>query len=294
MDIVSRIKNRLSHLRPSEQKAANYILSDLSVAAQASINELADRAGVSLAAITRLAKALDCKNVRDLKLRLAQSAAVGERFTSDALVEKKDIPEIYQAIHDILDLNTGLLTDVLIQSASQAICKAGHVLIFGVGGGSTMLAQECHYRLFRLEVKSNAYSDPMLMRMTAATIDKGDVVLCLSLGGVSPDVQQSARIAKDYGAIVVAICPEGELAELADVHLPIATQEADYIFNPSASRYAMLAAIDTLVSEVAVKNQRKSREKLRRLKLHLDQHRDQHRDQHQQPDKTSKRLPLGD
>ncbi len=284
MDIVSRIKNRLPHLRPSEQKVANYILSDLTFAANASINQLAEKAGASLAAITRLAKTLECKNVRDLKLKLAQSAAVGERFTSDELIEKKDIPEIYQAIHSILDLNTGLITDAVIRDVGEVVSKANHVLIFGVGGGSTAMAEECHYRLFRLDVKSNAYSDPMLMRMTAATIDKGDVVICLSLGGISPDVYASASIAKDYGAHIIAICPDGELAELADSHFPIATQEADYIFNPSASRYVLLAAIDILVSEVAVKNQRKSREKLRRLKLHLDQHREQ----------SGTNLPLGD
>lgn len=55
------------------------------------------------------------------------------------------------------------------------------------------------------------------------------------------------------------------------------------VSQPSASRYVMLAAIDMLASEVAIRNQRKSREKLRRLKLHLDQHR-----------QSSERLPLGD
>uniref|UniRef100_UPI003F690EE2 MurR/RpiR family transcriptional regulator n=1 Tax=Neptunicella sp. TaxID=2125986 RepID=UPI003F690EE2 len=283
MDIVSKITDRMRHLRPSEQKTARFILDDLSFAASASINELADKAGVSHASITRLAKTLDCKNVRELKMLLAQSAAVGERFISSKPVKKKEIPAIYQAIHDILDLNAGLISDKAIKQAGKIITRAGHVLIFGVGGGSTMLAEESHYRLFRLEVKSNAYSDPMLMRMTAATVDKNDVVLCLSLSGVSPDVMASAQIAKEYGAQVITICPAGPLANIADVHLPIETQEADYIFKPSASRYVMLAAIDILASEVAVCNQKKSREKLRRLKHHLDQHR-----------KGSERLPLGD
>ena len=283
MDIVSAIKERLAHLRPSEQKVAKVILSDINFAANASINELADKAQTSHTSITRLAKALECKNVRDLKLKLAQSAAVGERFTSNKQVEKKDIPAIYQAIHDILALNAGLITDEAIQQASQVITSAGHTLIFGVGGGSTAMAQECHYRLFRLDIRSNAYSDPMLMRMTAATVDNNDVVICLSLSGVSPDVYQSAQIAKEYGAHIVAICPVGPLADLADFHLPIETHEVDYIFKPSASRYVMLAAIDILASELAVKNQRKSREKLRRLKVHLDEHRN-----------VSERLPLGD
>ncbi|GGD59934.1 MurR/RpiR family transcriptional regulator [Lacimicrobium alkaliphilum] len=283
MDIVSRIQNQLSHLRPAEQKVARYILKDINFAASASINELAASAKVSHASITRLAQALDCKNVRELKMLLAQSAAVGERFIADEPVSRQEIPPVYQAIQDILDINAGLISDQDIQSAGQLLTRAGHVLVFGVGGGSTFMAQECQNRLFRLEVKSNAYSDPMLMRMSAATVNKDDAVLCLSLSGVSPDVMASALIAKEYGAHLLAICPEGPLADVADLHLPIKTQEAEYIFNPSASRYAMLAAIDVIAGEVAVVNQRKSREKLRRLKHHLDEHR-----------KGSERLPLGD
>ncbi|WP_254849503.1 MULTISPECIES: MurR/RpiR family transcriptional regulator [Thalassotalea] len=283
MDIVSAIRDRFSHLRPSEQKVATIILADLSYAATVSTHELAAKAKTSHASISRLAKALDCKDVRELKLRLAQSAAVGERFTSNKHVVKKDIPAIYQGINDILALNAGLITDDVIHQASQTITDAGHTLIFGVGGGSSVMAQECHNRLFRLALSSNAYSDPMLMRMTAATVDKSDAVICLSLGGVSPDVQASANVAKEYGANVIAICPKGPLADIADIHLPIETHEADYIFKPSASRYVMLAAIDILASELAVKNQRKSREKLRRLKVQLDQHRG-----------SSQWLPLGD
>lgn len=180
-------------------------------------------------------------------------------------------------------MNAGLITDEVIHQAAQLIVQANHCLIFGVGGGSTVMAQECHHRLFRLSVKSNAYSDPMLMRMTAATVDAKDVVICLSLSGDSPDVYDAAKIAKEYGAKVLTICPESLLSGLADVHLPVKIQEADYIFKPSASRYAMMAAIDILASEVAVKNQRKSREKLRRLKFHLDEHRD-----------GDNRSPLGD
>lgn len=283
MDIVSRINECLTHLRQSEQKVARLILADLNFAASASIGELADKAGVSHASITRLAKALLCDNVRDLKLKIAQSAAIGERFISDSTVEKKDIPVIYQAITDILQLNTGLITQPMIDAASDLMIQAPKVLIFGVGGGSSVFAQECHHRLFRLCVQSNAYSDPLLMRMTAASVDKGDVVLCLSLSGYSPEVEAAVQIAKDYGSAIIAICPDSRLSKLADVHLPILTQETDFIYKPSSSRYVMLAAIDILVSQIAVLNQRKSKEKLRRIKHELDEHRH-----------GPERLPLGD
>ncbi len=283
MDIISRINIQLPHLRLSEQKVAKLILEDIQYASQASINDLASKAKVSHACITRLSKALDCENVRDFKLQLAQAHALQERFTSNKMLARKDIPEIYHAIIRSLEHNATLISDQTVSAAVELIAKANHVLIFGVGGGSTVLAQECHNRLFRLSVHSNPYSDPMLMRMTASNIDKNDVVICLSLGGYSPDVEAAAKIAQGYGGHVVAICPEGDLAEVADIHMPIEIKETEYIFKPSTSRYVMMAAIDILATELAVKNQRKSREKLRRLKAHLDEHR-------AGPD----RLPLGD
>ncbi len=283
MDIVSKINECLVHLRPSEQKVARFIVNDLNFAANAPINELADKAGVSHASITRLARALGCTNVRELKLRLAQSAAIGERFINETPVEQKDIPAVYSAIVEILQLNAGLISEQMISTAAELMINAPRVVIFGVGGGSSIMAQEVHNRLFRLSVQSNAYSDPMLMRMSAASVDKGDVVLCLSLTGYSPDVEAAVQIARDYGSQIIAICPDSRLSKLADVHLPILTQESDFIYKPSASRYVMLAAIDILASQVAVLNQRKSREKLRRIKHELDEHR-------QGPE----RLPLGD
>lgn len=283
MDIVSRIQQCLAHLRPAEQKVARFILSDLNFAAHAPINELAEKAGVSHASITRLSRALQCTNVRELKLKLAQSAAIGERFINDKPVQQQDIPPVYSAIVEMLQLNAGLISQPLLDSASQLMIAAPKVLIFGVGGGSAVMALEAHNRLFRLCVQSNAYSDPLMMRMTAASVDKGDVVLCLSLSGYSPEVEAAVQIAKDYGSAVIAICPDSRLSALADVHLPIRTRESDFIYQPSASRYVLLAAIDMLVSQVAVLNQRKSREKLRRIKHELDQHRD-----------GPERLPLGD
>ncbi|HCW20096.1 MAG TPA: MurR/RpiR family transcriptional regulator, partial [Achromobacter sp.] len=57
----------------------------------------------------------------------------------------------------------------------------------------------------------------------------------------------------------------------------------DFIYKPSASRYAMMLAIDLLSTELAMLNQEENRERLRRIKLALDEHRG-----------GPNRLPLGD
>lgn len=273
-DIVSIISESFGQLRDAEKKVAQLILADLNFAANASISELSEAAEVSEASITRFAKAIHCKNVRDLKIRIAQSLAVGQRFVSDVNVEPTGISGIYESITSALNHNSQLITQDLIDQATAKLSGARQILIFGVGGGSTMLAQEMQYRLFRLGFAATAYSDPMLMRMAAATMDSNDALICLSMGGFSPDVLDAAEIATQSQKNTVVISKaDTPLAKIADVLLPIESKETDYIFKPTASRYVMMAAIDVLATELAIKHKRKSREKLRKLKVSLDKHR---------------------
>ncbi len=283
-DIVSRINALYSHLREAEQKVARLVLDDMAFVAQASIGEMAARAGVSEATITRFAKAVECRNVRDLKVRIAQAEAVGKRFYTDVPPEAGGIYSVYDVIKSTLDHNARLVTEAVVTPAVTWLAKARQILVFGVGGGSTFMAQECQHRFFRLGLPAAAYSDPMLMRMSASVVDDSDVVLCLSLGGYSPDVQESAEIAREYGARTIAITvADSPLAKAVEHLIPIEPLETDYIFKPSASRYVMLAAIDVLATELAAKNKRKSREALRRIKHTLDGHK-----------RGRDRLPLGD
>ena len=284
IDIVARISENLSEFRAAEQRIARVILEDLDFASRASISELSDKAKVSGATVTRLAKALGCKDVRDLKLQLAKAVAVGERFLTDLPTKPTGINGVYESIHQSLTLNANLISKNMLDECLQLFAEAGQVLIYGVGGSSTIMATEMQYRLFRLGVMATAYSDPLLMRMTASTVRKKDLVIGISISGCSPDVCEAVEIASQYGASVISITRNRtRLAKLANVNLPIKIRELDYIFKPTAARYVILAAIDVLVTELAVKNRRKTRENLRRLKQTVDQHRDGHA-----------RLPLGD
>ncbi|EAR55502.1 Transcriptional regulator [Photobacterium sp. SKA34] len=110
--------------------------------------------------------------------------------------------------------------------------------------------------------------------MIAATADNNDVLVMISSTGYTPMLVESAQLAKEYGLQIIAITPNNTpLAGLASLVLPIKHQETDFIYKPSASRYAMLALVDVISMAIAVKNKRRSRDKLRRLKIALDAHR---------------------
>lgn len=273
VDIVSRITERFSQLRDAEKKVAMLVIDDLAAASGYSITQMAEEAGVSEATITRFAKAVGCKNVRDLKLKLAQSLAIGQRFIHES-PDQSGIQGVYESIKNVININRKVVNEQDIATAVDMLQNARQILAIGMGGGSTMLSQELQFRLFRLGYPVTAYNDGLLARMVASTADANDVMVVISATGYTPEVVEPASIAKQYGLKVIAITPkESPLAEVSDLVLPVVTKETDFIYKPSASRYAMMALIDVLSTELALSHKRRTRDKLRRLKLALDSHR---------------------
>ena len=83
IDIISCITERFMALTATEKRIAQFILDDVSAAVELPIAELARLTQTSQASVTRFARALGCKDVRELKVKLAQSLAVGQRFILD-------------------------------------------------------------------------------------------------------------------------------------------------------------------------------------------------------------------
>ncbi|MDX5434598.1 MAG: transcriptional regulator, partial [Halomonas sp.] len=63
IDILSRITADVASLRDAEKKVAELIFADIDFVTEASISEIAARAGVSDASVTRFARAVGCNNV---------------------------------------------------------------------------------------------------------------------------------------------------------------------------------------------------------------------------------------
>ena len=243
IDIISCITDRFVELTATEKRIAQFILDDVAAAAELPIAEIARLTQTSQASVTRFARALGCKDVRELKMKLAQSLAVGQRFILD-VPDLEGVQGIYESIISVLETNRRALDIEALKRAVSWLSDARQILALGMGGGSTICAQEIQYRLFRLGLPVVSQSDGLLVRMMSSAVTPQDVVIVLSLGGYTREIIESAAIASQYGAKVIAITPAGTpLAEQADLVLPLLVRENDYIFKPSTSRYAMLAMV---------------------------------------------------
>jgi len=273
IDIISCITDRFVELTATEKRIAQFILDDVQFASTLPIAEMAHLTGTSQASVTRFARAIGCKDVRELKVKLAQSLAVGQRFILD-VPDLDGVQGIYETIINVLDINRRALNPDSLKKVVGWLSNARQILAIGMGGGSTICAQEVQYRLFRLGLPVVSQSDGLLVRMMCSAVAPNDVVLALSLGGYTPENIESVAIARQYGAKVIAITTQDSpLAANADIVLPLIVRENDYIFKPSTSRYAMLAMIDVLATELAMANKTQAKDRLRRIKLALDGHR---------------------
>lgn len=279
-DILSQIKDSYAELRPAERRVANIVLADVTFSVDASNAEIAKRADVSEPTVTRFCRAIGCNGVRDFKLKLAQSVVVGRLYLSpDPLTETSENGSplwnvVFAEARNALTAVERSIDPGDIIQAADLVASAHQVLVFGLGGSSTALAQETQNRLFRYGVVVSSYSDPYVMKMTAATLKPGDLVIAISGTGRTREVVEATTLAKHYRANTLALtAPESELAGAVDLALTVDVPEFQDILKPTASRYAFLAIIDLLSTAVGYRLEPDAHEMLRRIKYTVLNHR---------------------
>jgi DNA-binding MurR/RpiR family transcriptional regulator len=275
-DIISLIRQCAPGLSPSEQRVATAVVADVEFAIHASNTELARRARVSEPTVTRFSRSVGCRGVRDLKVRLAQAMAVGRIYVELPPHVGTDLARpalwrsVFQEIRRAIAAAEEGLRKEDVEKAAEAISACSKLAAFGIGGGSTLAAAEVQNRFFRLGIAVSHASDPRLMRMIAATLGRNDVVVAISTTGAASEVIEAAGIAKQYGALIVAITkPQSRLASIADVVLGVHVPEAPDALKPTASRYALLAAIDLLAASTAYCKPLEAQARMRRIKYEL-------------------------
>lgn len=276
MDILYQIRARQDSFSAGEGRIARLILSDVAFCASASLDELAARAEVSSATLSRFARSIGCKDLRDLRLQLAQASGVGTRFLNPEQAPEQSafFTQIVGDIESTLRQHLAGFDDAHFKAALALLTPARMIHSFGMGGCSSLCSEELQTRLVRLGYPIAASRDPVMMRLIAATLGPDHSLIVCSLSGRTPELLDAVRLARSYGAKTVAITlPDSPLAGLADVVLPLQIAETNFIYKPTAARYGMLLTIDVLATELALIAPDDNQERLRRIKLALDDYR---------------------
>lgn len=270
IDILAALQSEMDNLSRSEQRIAEILFADTDFAVNASIIELAARAEVSPPTVTRFCRRLDCQSFSEFKVRLAQSTFVGSRYIKPE-TEELSLGDAAETV--ITNAQTALynvhnnLDEKALEQAVNRIANASMVYAFGSGGNSSMVAAEVQNRLFRLGIRVTTCIDHGMQLMLAASAKPNDVLIASSVSGRNSEMARALLVARDYKVPTIALTrPDSEVAEAADLVLPIDLPEGSNILLPTAARYAYLAMLDILATMTAIRLRASATETLRRIK----------------------------
>ncbi|WP_394181799.1 MurR/RpiR family transcriptional regulator [Yoonia maritima] len=277
-NLVLALADEDGRLSAQEKKLAETVLSDMEFATNASITDIAERAGVSPPTVTRFCRRLGCASFSDFKVQLAKCAYVGLRYLKPEAVTST--PE--QVAEDIVTKAQNALFEMhrtldleQVNAAVKLLSGAQMIYAFGSGGNSSMIVNELQNRLFRLGAQISASNDHGMNLMLSAAAQPGTVVFGASVSGRNEELIRCFELLRDRGMPTIALTQGGSpLAEVADVVVPVSLPEGKNIFRATSVRYASLAVIDIIANLVAYQDRNKSTQILRGIKEQLLKHRD--------------------
>ncbi|WP_227519785.1 SIS domain-containing protein [Mangrovitalea sediminis] len=250
--ILQVLRQSRDNLRKSEQKVAEYVLRQPEDVIHMRIVDLATESHVSEPTIVRFCRAIGCDSFQGFKLALAQQLVRREvkiPFAIDASDSAEQLGrklannsmDCLAEVRDNLDWKA-------VQHAILKLSQARRVDFWGFGA-SGIVALDAQQKFFRLNLATNAYSDPDMQHMSAMTLAADDCVIAISHSGRTRNLMLSGTLAQEQGACLITLCPPGTpLFDLGDISLPVAINQDNETFTPMNSRLAHLVVLDILAT----------------------------------------------
>lgn len=254
-ELQDRLIARFDAMPPQMQIAARHLIDHPQDIALMSMRDLARRAGVSPATMTRLAQFLGAEGYEDLRREQADTIRRGDGFAARAMAAPRGAPEaLAQQILNGLSQQIATLTqpESLDRITAAARAMAGARRIFVLGARSChAVAWQFHYVMSLLGERTRHLDGPggtgpdALMRVQA-----GDVLLVVSVSPYARDSLELAGLARAQGLVVVAITDSAvsPLAGLAD-HLLICPTASPGFFHSLTPAMALSEVLCALLVE---------------------------------------------
>jgi RpiR family carbohydrate utilization transcriptional regulator len=281
-DLLHRIQERYGRLRKSERIVADYLRDHAGSRLNASITELGQLLSVSEATISRVSRALGYQGYPDLKLSLAEGARHRNAFAnipteideSDSLITTSG--NLASLLAAGLHGTQRMLDGERLERAVDALLRAKKILFIGVGGAASICDEAAHLFL-KAGLDAISYRDGYTQTIGAANLTAADVMVGVSHTGTTDTVASAMRLARDNGAVTLAITSDAAspVAKAADVTLTTwnsSTPPTPLYGDFLEGRISQLFLIDLLYLGLVFRSGEKTTKHLRATGQALEKH----------------------
>jgi DNA-binding MurR/RpiR family transcriptional regulator len=250
----------LSDLTKTELLVTQYIRDNQDKIIYESITEIAEKTECSEASVIRLCRKLGYKGFQDLKIHIAKDFIAPMEKIHEGIFSEDRAPAIvaksFQGVIDALKATEKLIDEEEFIRAAEAILRAKHIYVFGLGSSSPVALDIAH-KFLRCGLCSHAYTDNHFQIIVSCSLSSEDVVIGVSHSGNSKDIVEALRFAKTNGATTICLTNYGRSPitkeDVSDITLFTSSVETKYRVHGLASRIAQLAIADALFVYVSMK-----------------------------------------
>lgn len=273
--VLATIRARMPEMTGAQQKIARYVLDNPQRSFKLSISDLARETGAkSESTIVRFYRLLGFSGYHDFKVTLATEIA-GNSFyhTYEDVIESDDVgtieTKIFQGAIRTLDDNLRLLDKRALEAAVELLENAKRVFILGFAT-SGAIAYDAFFRFTAIGLNCYFSVDPHVNAVLLSDPRPGDVVFAISNSGETRDVVEPARKAQPTAKVIALTGQAGsQLGRIADLCLPVISEEMNYRSDVIVSRLVQTAIIGTLFVGLSVRKGGPAKGKLKRTRKSL-------------------------
>ncbi|GKU26870.1 MurR/RpiR family transcriptional regulator [Clostridium folliculivorans] len=260
MSCITKIRQNYEYFTQTEKKIADYVIENSKDVINISTQDLAELTKTSPASIVRFSRSLGFDGFGELKIELVKSLQSFNDEEIDTILKHDDtveemVQKIEGRVQNTLEETVRLINFKNLQEALDSIKKAETIYLLGVGA-SALVAMDLQQKLLRINRRCVFSLDSNLGLATSVHITEKDVVIAISYGGRTKEVNLAVKRARDNGAKCIAITKWGKtpLASLSHISIFLPNNEGELRIGAINSRFAQLLITDIIYLGIAKEN----------------------------------------
>ncbi|WP_205125181.1 MurR/RpiR family transcriptional regulator [Aeromonas veronii] len=248
--VLLLLRHQLATYSQTLQRLGQFVLEQPQRVLYLTITELARESGTSEASVTRLCRGVGCRGYTEFKMALALETQQEQASQPQASATSAFSTLIEESVAALRDTGALVSQQALLQSA-ELLEQARQIQIYGVAA-SAMIAEYLAYRLLRMGISAQQFSDMHRAAMNATSLKPGDVVIAVSSSGSTKDLLHAVQLGKEHGAsiIVLSNTSRSPLATLADQLLVAAKPEGPLTAGSFHSKISAMLVIELLSQQL--------------------------------------------
>ena len=250
---IYTIKNKYTSLSIKERKIADFILEHPLDSVNPSIEELADKIGISESTMVRFAKKLGYSGYQRFRIALARETIPSNAQVFETEVNDKEdsIDTVFSNAQKTMEITYKHLDRAAVKQAATMIAHCKSLYLAGLGG-SNSIALDGYHKLIRTGLTCKYASDFHMQLMLASQASPEDVALLISHTGIDTDTLSLAEEFRNNGCPILVLTSNNRspLARMGDVILNVTVSTNSLVAESFSARTVSMVIIDVLYVEI--------------------------------------------